>query len=89
MKVSYINEIADLCENVGCQCAGGGDGDRSQTAALATSFSIPDPDMAARVFPKTWPPLSAPRARQRCRPRLIEQVEKVNTERKIAMADPY
>ena len=66
--------------------AGGGLRHRQGSAASATSSCIRARAMAARASPRTCRRSSAPRARPSRRCRIIEQVQRVNDERKIAMA---
>ena len=54
MKITFINEVADLCETVGADVqevatAIGADG------RIGESFSMPAPAMAARASPRTSP----------------------------------
>jgi UDPglucose 6-dehydrogenase len=85
MKISFINEIADLCEAVGADVqevatAIGADG------RIGNKFLHPGPGYGGSCFPKDVAALirTAREARQPLS--LIEQVQMVNSERKIAMA---
>ena len=85
MKISFINEIADLCEAVGADVqevatAIGADG------RIGNKFLHPGPGYGGSCFPKDVAALirTAREARQPIS--LIEQVQTVNSERKIAMA---
>jgi UDPglucose 6-dehydrogenase len=85
MKISFINEIADLCEAVGANVqevatAIGADG------RIGNKFLHPGPGFGGSCFPKDVAALirTAREARQPLS--LIEQVQTVNSERKIAMA---
>ncbi len=85
MKISFINEIADLCEAVGADVqevatAIGADG------RIGNKFLHPGPGYGGSCFPKDVAALirTAREARQPLS--LIEQVQTVNSERKIAMA---
>ena len=84
MKISYINEIADLCEHVGAdvqEVAGaiGSDG------RIGGKFLHPGPGYGGSCFPKDVAALIRTAREAKTPLSLIEQVEKVNTERKIAM----
>jgi len=85
LKVSYINEIADLCEHVGADVhevasAIGADG------RIGNKFLHPGPGYGGSCFPKDVSALIRTAREAKAPLSLIEQVEKVNTERKIAMA---
>ena len=85
MKVSYINEIADLCESVGADVqevatAIGSDG------RIGDKFLHPGPGYGGSCFPKDVAALIRTAREAKVPASLVEQVEKVNTERKIAMA---
>ncbi len=85
MKISFINEIADLCEEVGANVqqvahAIGSDG------RIGDKFLHPGPGYGGSCFPKDVAALARTAREARSPLTLIEQVEKVNTERKIAMA---
>jgi UDPglucose 6-dehydrogenase len=85
MKISYINEIADLCEHVGADVqevasAIGSDG------RIGGKFLHPGPGYGGSCFPKDVAALIRTAREAKAPLSLIEQVEKVNTERKIAMA---
>ena len=84
MKVSYINEIADLCEHVGAdvqEVAGaiGSDG------RIGGKFLHPGPGYGGSCFPKDVAALIRTAREAKAPLSLVEQVEKVNSERKIAM----
>ncbi len=84
MKISYINEIADLCEQVGAdvqEVAGaiGSDG------RIGGKFLHPGPGYGGSCFPKDVAALIRTAREAKAPLSLIEQVEKVNSERKIAM----
>jgi len=84
MKVSFINEIADLCEEVGADV-------EDVAAAIGTDHRIgdkflrPGPGFGGSCFPKDVSALVRAGREARTPLSLIEQVEKVNIERKIAM----
>jgi UDPglucose 6-dehydrogenase len=85
MKVTFINEIADLCEAVGAEVqevatAIGADG------RIGPKFLHAGPGYGGSCFPKDVTALIRTAREAKTPLSLIEQVEKVNTERKIAMA---
>jgi UDPglucose 6-dehydrogenase len=85
MKISFINEIADLCEQVGAdvqEVAGaiGKDG------RIGDKFLHPGPGYGGSCFPKDVSAIIRTAREARAPLSLIEQVQRVNEERKIAMA---
>ena len=85
MKISFINEIADLCEEVGAnvqEVATAIGSDRR----IGDKFLHPGPGYGGSCFPKDVSALIRTAREARSPLTIIEQVEKVNTERKIAMA---
>jgi UDPglucose 6-dehydrogenase len=85
MKVTFINEIADLCEAVGADVqevatAIGADG------RIGAKFLHAGPGYGGSCFPKDVTALIRTAREAKTPLSLVEQVEKVNTERKIAMA---
>ena len=85
MKVTFINEIADLCEAVGADVqevatAIGADG------RIGPKFLHAGPGYGGSCFPKDVTALIRTAREAKSPLSLVEQVEKVNTERKIAMA---
>ena len=85
MKISFINEMADLCEEVGAnvqQVAHAIGSDRR----IGDKFLHPGPGYGGSCFPKDVSALARTAREARAPLTLVEQVEKVNTERKIAMA---
>jgi len=85
MKISFINEIADLCETVGANVqevatAVGADG------RIGDKFLHPGPGYGGSCFPKDVAALIRIAREARSPLSLIEQVQTVNNERKIAMA---
>jgi UDPglucose 6-dehydrogenase len=85
MKVTFINEIADLCEAVGADVqevatAIGGDG------RIGPKFLHAGPGYGGSCFPKDVTALIRTAREVKTPLSLVEQVEKVNTERKISMA---
>ena len=84
MKISFINEVADLCEEVGAdvqQVATAIGSDRR----IGDKFLHPGPGFGGSCFPKDVSALVRTGREARTPLSLIEQVEKVNNERKIAM----
>ena len=85
MKITFINEIADLCEAVGATVgevatAIGADG------RIGSKFLHAGPGYGGSCFPKDVTALIRTAREAKAPLSLVEQVEKVNTERKIAMA---
>ncbi len=85
MKISFINEIADLCEHVGADVqqvaqAIGADG------RIGGKFLHPGPGYGGSCFPKDVSALIRTGREARTPLSIVEQVEKVNLERKLAMA---
>ncbi len=85
LKVSFINEVADLCEAVGAdvqEVASAIGKDRR----IGDKFLHPGPGYGGSCFPKDVSALIRTGRENRAQLSIIEQVERVNTERKIAMA---
>jgi UDPglucose 6-dehydrogenase len=85
MKISFINEVAELCEAVGADVqevatAIGADG------RIGNKFLHPGPGYGGSCFPKDVAALIRTAREERSPLSLIEQVQTVNSERKIAMA---
>jgi UDPglucose 6-dehydrogenase len=85
MKISFINEVADLCEELGANVqevasAIGKDG------RIGDKFLHPGPGYGGSCFPKDVSALIRTAREARAPLSLIEQVQRVNDERKIAMA---
>src|SRR5512147_1268258 len=85
MKISFINEVAELCEAVGADVqevatAIGADG------RIGNKFLHPGPGYGGSCFPKDVAALIRTAREERSPLSLIEQVQMVNSERKIAMA---
>jgi UDPglucose 6-dehydrogenase len=85
MKISFINEIADLCEVVGADVqevatAIGADG------RIGNKFLHPGPGYGGSCFPKDVAALIRTAREARSPLSLVEQVQTVNSERKIGMA---
>ncbi len=84
-KISFINEIADICDEVGAnvqEVANAIGSDRR----IGDKFLHPGPGYGGSCFPKDVAALIRTAREARSPMTIIEQVEKVNTERKIAMA---
>jgi UDPglucose 6-dehydrogenase len=85
MKISFINEVADVCDEVGANV-------QEVAAAIGSDVRIgdkflhPGPGYGGSCFPKDVSALIRTAREARMPMTIIEQVEKVNTERKIAMA---
>jgi UDPglucose 6-dehydrogenase len=85
MKVTFINEVADLCEAVG------GDVQEVATAIdadgrIGAKFLHAGPGYGGSCFPKDVTALIRTAREAKSPVSLVEQVEKINLERKIAMA---
>ena len=88
MKISFINEIADLCEAAGAnvqEVATAIGADRR----IGDKFLHPGPGYGGSCFPKDVAALIRTAREARSPLSLIEQVQTVNSERKIAMAGPH
>ena len=84
LKISFINEVADLCEQVGA--------DVQQVASaigkdkrIGDKFLHPGPGYGGSCFPKDVEALIRTGRENKAPLSLIEQVERINRERKIAM----
>ncbi|MEQ1652883.1 MAG: UDP-glucose/GDP-mannose dehydrogenase family protein [Hyphomicrobium sp.] len=85
LKISFINEIADLCEEVGAdvqEVASAIGKDRR----IGDKFLHPGPGYGGSCFPKDVSALIRTARENKSPISIIEQVERVNHERKIAMA---
>ncbi len=85
LKISFINEIADLCEEVGAdvqEVASAIGKDRR----IGDKFLHPGPGYGGSCFPKDVSALIRTGREHKSPLSIIEQVERVNHERKIAMA---
>jgi len=85
LKISFINEVADLCEEVGAnvqEVAGAIGKDRR----IGDKFLHPGPGYGGSCFPKDVSALVRTAREARAPLSIIEQVQRVNDERKIAMA---
>lgn len=85
LKISFINEIADLCEEVGAdvqEVANAIGKDRR----IGDKFLHPGPGFGGSCFPKDVSALIRTARETKTPLSIIEQVQRVNDERKIAMA---
>lgn len=85
MKISFINEIADLCEHVGAnvqEVATAMGKDRR----IGDKFLHPGPGYGGSCFPKDVSALIRTGREHKTPLSLIEQTQTVNLERKLAMA---
>jgi UDPglucose 6-dehydrogenase len=85
MKITFINEMADLCEAVGATvgevaAAIGADG------RIGPKFLHAGPGYGGSCFPKDVTAIIRTAREAKAPLSLVEQVDKANTERKIAMA---
>ncbi len=84
MKISFINEVADLCEEVGAnvqEVASAIGKDRR----IGDKFLHPGPGYGGSCFPKDVSAIIRTAREAKSPLSLIEQVETVNRERKLAM----
>ncbi len=84
LKISFINEVADLCEHVGAdvqEVASAIGKDRR----IGDKFLHPGPGYGGSCFPKDVSALIRTAREHRAPLSIIEQVERVNHERKISM----
>ncbi len=85
MKISFINEVADLCEEVGAdvqEVASAIGKDRR----IGDKFLHPGPGYGGSCFPKDVSALIRTGRERKAPVSILEQVHRVNEERKIAMA---
>lgn len=85
MKISFINEMADLCEALGAdvqEVASAMGKDRR----IGDKFLHPGPGYGGSCFPKDVSALIRTGREAKSPMSIVEQVERVNHERKIAMA---
>lgn len=85
LKISFINEIADLCEEVGAnvqEVASAIGKDRR----IGDKFLHPGPGYGGSCFPKDVSAIIRTARESKSPLSIIEQVQRVNDERKIAMA---
>ncbi|MGD9670372.1 MAG: UDP-glucose/GDP-mannose dehydrogenase family protein [Hyphomicrobiaceae bacterium] len=85
LKISFINEVADLCEDVGAdvqEVANAIGRDRR----IGDKFLHPGPGYGGSCFPKDVSALIRTARETKSPLSIIEQVQRVNDERKISMA---
>lgn len=85
LKISFINEIADLCEELGAdvqEVASAIGKDRR----IGDKFLHPGPGYGGSCFPKDVSALIRTAREHKAPVSIVEQVQRVNDERKIAMA---
>jgi UDPglucose 6-dehydrogenase len=85
LKISFINEVADLCEEVGAsvqEVASAIGKDRR----IGDKFLHPGPGYGGSCFPKDVSALIRTAREHKAPVSIIEQVQRVNDERKISMA---
>jgi UDPglucose 6-dehydrogenase len=85
LKISFINEIADLCEQVGAdvqEVASAIGKDRR----IGDKFLHPGPGYGGSCFPKDVSAVIRTARENKAPLSIIEQVDRVNHERKLAMA---
>ncbi len=85
MKISFINEVADLCEEIGADVQEVASA-IGQDRRIGDKFLHPGPGYGGSCFPKDVSALIRTAREARSPLSLIEQVQRVNDERKIAMA---
>jgi UDPglucose 6-dehydrogenase len=85
LKISFINEIADLCELVGADVQDVASA-IGKDRRIGDKFLHPGPGYGGSCFPKDVSALIRTAREARSPVSIIEQVERVNHERKLAMA---
>jgi UDPglucose 6-dehydrogenase len=85
MKISFINEIADLCEAVGADVQQVADA-IGRDRRIGGKFLHPGPGYGGSCFPKDVSAIIRTAREAKTPVSIIEQVERVNHERKIACA---
>jgi UDPglucose 6-dehydrogenase len=84
LKISFINEMADLCEAVGANVQEVADA-IGKDGRIGDKFLHPGPGYGGSCFPKDVSAIIRTAREARTPLTLIEQVQNVNDERKIAM----
>lgn len=84
MKISFINEMADVCEAVGADVQEVADA-VGRDGRIGDKFLHPGPGYGGSCFPKDVSAIIRTAREARAPLTLIEQVQRVNDERKIAM----
>jgi UDPglucose 6-dehydrogenase len=85
LKISFINEVADLCEAVGADVQQVADA-IGKDRRIGDKFLHPGPGYGGSCFPKDVSALVRTGREAKTPLSIIEQVGRVNDERKIAMA---
>ncbi len=85
MKISFINEVADLCEEVGANVQEVASSIGADNR-IGSKFLHPGPGYGGSCFPKDVSALARTARDYKSPLSLVEQVQKVNDERKISMA---
>ena len=85
MKISFINEVADLCEEVGANVQEVAEA-IGKDRRIGDKFLHPGPGFGGSCFPKDVSALIRIAREARSPLSLVEQVQRVNDERKISMA---
>jgi UDPglucose 6-dehydrogenase len=85
VKISFINEIADVCEQVGADVQEVAEA-IGRDRRIGDKFLHPGPGYGGSCFPKDVAALIRTGREVRSPVTLVEQVERVNLERKIEMA---
>jgi len=83
-KISFINEIANLCEKVGCDVHDVARG-MGMDRRIGTKFLHPGPGFGGSCFPKDTLGLSAIAAQFSCESRIVDAVVQVNEQQRRAM----
>jgi UDPglucose 6-dehydrogenase len=84
MKISFINEVADVCEAVGANVQEVADA-VGRDGRIGGKFLHPGPGYGGSCFPKDVSAIIRTAREARAPMSLIEQVQRINDERKIAM----
>jgi len=85
MKISFMNEMADLCEHVGADVQEVAEA-IGRDRRIGSKFLHPGPGYGGSCFPKDVSALLRIGRENRCPMTIMEQVHHVNEERKIDMA---
>ena len=85
-KISFINEIADLCEAVGANVTDVAFG-MGLDHRIGSKYLSPGPGYGGSCFPKDTKALIDIAKKAGAKARIVEQVVNVNDERKAAMAE--
>lgn len=85
MKISFINEVADLCEEVGANVQEVATSIGADNR-IGAKFLHPGPGYGGSCFPKDVSALARTARDYRSPLSLVEQVQKVNDDRKVRMA---